>query len=154
MYNIIGGLQGGCDLCYHTRMKMLLANVEAVKMLAADWHYNAIGNPFYGLHLLADKIADDFNGLEDELKEVYYLGEKKSVPPTAGVITEAALAEYNSVEGASLQAKLSIALGILAAHAEELSRKDDFSIGTESILDSLSAKAYRAIGLIERTLAT
>ena len=139
-------------MCYHTGMKMLLAQIESVKMLAADWHYNASGTPFYALHLLADKVAGWFNSLPDELIEVYYLGEKKSVPPTAGVITEAALAEYNSAEGASLPARLLTALGVLSAHAEELARSGDFSIGTKSLLDSVSANAYRAIGLIERTM--
>ena len=133
-------------------MKMLLANIETAKMLAADWHYTAAGFPFYALHLLAEKVADPFDALVDELKEVYYLGEKKSVPPTAGEITEAALAEYNSVMGASLLHKLSTALGVLSAHAEELSRSGEYSIGTKSILDSISAAAYRGIGLIERTI--
>ena len=133
-------------------MKTLIAQIQAAGFIARDWHYQASGPSFYAQHLLADKVADGLESSLDEIREVYYLGEKRSIPPSAGEEMEAALAIYSVAKGESLTLKLQNAVELVAAHAEELSRDAQISIGTKSLLDALSARCYQSAGLIERTI--
>lgn len=129
-------------------MKELLAQLQAVKMLALDWHYTASGPSFYAQHLLADKVTEDLP--LDDLVETYYLGEKRKTPPKQAEIMADAikLAEKNNGSPALNVREL---LKLASAHAEELAR-GNVSIGTKSLLDAVSQKCYVGIGLIERTV--
>lgn len=122
-------------------------------MIAADWHYNAKGESFYSQHLLADKVADGFGTILDELRECHYLGEMQSVPPTAGEETENALAVYKAAQGESFAEKLKSVLLLASAQCEQVAREGNIAIGTKAILDEISKMCYVNIGLIARTLA-
>ena len=61
-------------------MKELLAMLCTIDWLANDLHYRSSGPGFYEKHLLADRVRD-FGDVDDELKEAYWLGFKKCVPP-------------------------------------------------------------------------
>lgn len=132
-------------------MKTILSQIEAATMLARDWHYNASGLSFYAEHLLADKVAE-IGDHSDKLIETYYLGERETVPPTAGDITREAVEIYGRADGDGIPSRLKSVLKLLAAHCEEIARTS-ISIGTKSLLDSLCADAYQYVGLIERTVA-
>lgn len=130
-------------------MKAILSQMAAAVMLARDWHYNASGAAFYAQHLLADEVAK-VGDSADEIAEVYYLGERGTVPPSAGEIATDALAVYNAAKGETCPARLAAVLKLLAAHAEEVAR-GNISIGAKSLLDGVSAQCYKFVGLIERT---
>ena len=48
----------------------LMAGLKSIWMAAKDLHYHAKGEPFYGLHLLADMVADS-EKFFDEIAEIY-----------------------------------------------------------------------------------
>lgn len=135
-------------------MKTLLAQIAAARMIALDWHYAAKGASFYAAHLLAEKVASEIGEQADALTETYYLGECAELPPKqADIAAEAAqIATYEG--GADVAAKnLAETLRLIDAQATQLARIPSLSIGTKSILDSISQHALQLVGLVERTTA-
>lgn len=139
-------------------MRTILSQIKAVRMLSRDWHYNASGRAFYGEHLLADLVLDETEQ-SDALIETFFLGEKTMAPPSQCEIAREALSLIDKVKGERQNEGVSdnalfvkTLLSLTAAHAEEISRTINISIGTKSIIDSISASCYKLIGLIERML--
>lgn len=130
-------------------MKTMLAQINAAKMIALDWHYTAKGASFYAEHLLADKVAEGWP--LDDLTETYYLGEVAKEPPSQAEIVTEALQIVKARDGMTRPAALQEVLKLAAAHAEELAR-GRISLGVKSLLDAVSQRCYQSIGLIERTV--
>lgn len=125
-------------------------------MLATDWHYDAGFSAFYGNHLLADKTAEEIASAVDDIKETYYLGEMGGLPPVSAEIAADAIAICNKIIAdhpkETVAQFLHASLMLTAAHAEELARSERLSIGTKSLIDGVSATAYKFAGLVSRTI--
>lgn len=133
----------------------ILVALKVVGMLAADLHYRAHGKPFYAIHKLSDIIWDVRRNF-DELVEVYYLGERQSVPPPIGHIcskaSELVKADYAGEEPtedrliASLRRRCEDAAA-LVEDAKTLALRS----GTNAVLDEISKAMLQDAGLLTRT---
>ena len=50
-------------------MKEAVLRIEVCLSVLKDLHYRASGNAFYGLHIMAGKLVDEFRGYSDDVKE-------------------------------------------------------------------------------------
>lgn len=134
-----------------------LAGLKAVEMVAKDLHYRAKGKSFFAVHELADMIWEVRHHI-DELIEVYYLGEKLSIPPLMEDICSKALGMVNCIDCASSSALQEDALlNSLQVRCEvvlklvEDAKKLALRSGTQAVLDDISKKMLKSIGLLNRT---
>lgn len=134
-----------------------LAGLKAVEMVAKDLHYRAKGKTFFAIHELADMIWEVRHFI-DELIEVYYLGEKCTIPPLMEDICSKALAMANSIGYASptalkedaLLCRLQVRCEVVIKLVEE-AKKLALRSGTQAVLDDISKKMLKSVGLLNRT---
>ncbi len=50
-------------------MKEAVLRIEVCLSVLKDLHYRASGSAFYGLHIMAGKLVDEFRGYSDDVKE-------------------------------------------------------------------------------------
>jgi len=142
---------------------MVITNLMAVGMLAKDLHYRARGRPFYAIHLLSDLVWQVRQEV-DELIEVYYLGECKTVPPmmyefeaAAARVAREAVGRANGTMQQSLSAEEAQLLQALPNRCEAVAgwvencKALALRSGTNAVLDEISKKALQNIGLLGRT---
>lgn len=128
----------------------VLARMKVCEWYAHKLHYNAIGNSFYGLHLLADIL--DFGDNEDKLKERYYLGEMDKDVPDDCEIAKAAMDIYSAPSAGEECKYLCEACRILAYTIEEFRRVSKPTGGVCAALDDVSGTALTVSGLCARTI--
>lgn len=145
-------------------MNEILAYIVAIQILADDLHYESKGPAFYSLHLLADRVKEGLNEDIDALKESFYLGELRAIPPkTDETYAEANALVYNIRQSIKIDGTISSdnvighrlknALNLLTHKIEDLkNREENLMSGTVAILDGISQKMLIASGLLERTL--
>lgn len=128
----------------------VLVAIESIEWLKKDMHYRSNDEFAYALHLLADKI--DFGTLEDDLKEVYFLGAMSELPPTEDMIHRAAenetevYAENKYTNRDLLQAVIDCASkGVLVV--ESVKKDATLPGGVHGILDKVSETMLRAKAL-------
>ena len=137
-------------------MNNLLSILAAVEMLADDLHYRSGGEAFYALHVLADVCKKDIGSFIDSLKEKYFMGELKTVPPCDCDTYEAAIAlvreTVNGIGGDNRNLSLILRLREMCARAigqiEEL-KKIQLLSGTTSILDEISSRMQTNYALLD-----
>ena len=119
----------------------LLALICVIDWLADDLHYNSIGNGFYEKHLLADRIREF--GVEDEIKETYYLGWKGVTPTLDSELARLSTIAYGNIctkiQG-ELQ-RLIFAYDLLIKQVEVCKSENRLPAGIHAILDGISQKA-------------
>lgn len=134
-------------------MQVILADIKRIGMVAKNMHYRYRGKEFYGMHLLADLVADIAN-LSDDLIEVYYMGEQQSDPPVMEDLCRLAL--DTGVHGPRNDMYYVGALRTLCLKTiddVEKAKKDiEVKAGTQAILDNISQKCLVAVGLLQKTL--
>lgn len=128
----------------------VLARMKVCEWLAHKLHYNAIGQSFYGLHLLADIL--DFGDNEDKLKERYYLGEMGKDVPDDYEIAKTAMEFYYSPSAGEECKSLCEACKNLAYVIEEFRRVSKPAGGVCAALDDVSGTALTVAGLCARTI--
>ena len=144
---------------------LIVANLCAVGMLAKDLHYRARGKAFYAIHLLSDLVWD-VRRTVDELLEVYYLGEKQSVPPLmASYETYAAktvslilgdvnvTSDFSGIYGEDQLLQALVVACKETAELVEQAKTKPLRSGTNAVLDEISKKALQNSGLLGRTEA-
>lgn len=135
-------------------MIKVLAQMEVVKCAAKHLHYEANGESFFGLHLLADRV--DFGSSADGLKEAYYLGFKEEMPPLEAAIETIAIEGWSNycsaISNKELVRGLYESLSQLALDVEDAKREAGLPAGVHAILDSISQTALVIKGLCWRTL--
>jgi len=127
----------------------VLIAIEALEWLKKDMHYRTNDEFSYALHLLADKI--DFGDVEDDLKEVYFLGWKSELPPTEEVIHKATATETETYTKKSTNRDLlqtiidcaSKGVGIV----ENVKKDATLPGGVQGLLDKVSETMLRAKAL-------
>ena len=134
-------------------MEEVLISIELIEWAAKNVHYRANDEWFYAIHLLADKV--DFGTAEDDIKEAYYLGFKKKLPPTELFIHSEAvnrMKEVNITDNKSLITLLMdyCETGLYAV--EEAKREPNLMGGIHAILDGVSQTMLTIKGLCFRTL--
>ena len=140
-------------------------NLLAVGMLAKDLHYRARGKAFYAIHLLSDLVWESRNEV-DELLETYYLGEMRTVPPPMFMLEqfasekarEACLHARNTLDPAASQEdqllKALVTRCESVAGCVEWTKSLALRSGSNAVLDEISRKALKSIGLLSRTVGT
>lgn len=135
-------------------MQVVLADLKRIGMVAKNMHYRYHGKEFYGMHLLADLVADIAN-LSDELVEVYFMGELQADPPTMEDMCRLALdidvlcPKDNMYYVGGLK---SICLKAIDDVERAKKEMPELKSGTIAVLDSISQKCLVAVGLLEKTL--
>lgn len=127
-------------------MDSILEMLMVVDWLANDLHYQFKGEGFYENHLLADRVRN-FGSAEDDLKEVYFLGQLGTTPPLDKAVSARAADKYDKicVGNPSLLARLHCALDALAHQVEAEKNGAFLAAGVHAVLDEISrrALAYR-----------
>lgn len=140
-------------------MNELLEMIVCVQILADDLHYRASGAAFYGVHLLADKAKDGLDSALDNIREAYWLGELKTLPPATDDTYSGAVARARAIresyqsgeeETKALAIRLREATGLVANMIETLKREGQMLSGTVAILDGISTQMQVAYGLLDR----
>lgn len=144
-------------------MEEILLGIMCVQALSDDLHYRSIGNSFYANHLLADRVKDGLDKTVDAIKEVYFLGELKSEPPSTDYLMEQAAkmvsatrktaSEGETDSNNALIASLMLGIDLLAKNIE-LFKKENVNLmsGTVALLDGLSQSMLLSYGLLNRNL--
>lgn len=127
-------------------MDSILEMLMVVDWLANDLHYQFKGEGFYENHLLADRVRD-FGRAEDDLKEVYFLGQLGTTPPLDKDTAMNATADYNKIVARNpcLLTRLHDGLDSLARQVEICKKDAGLASGVHAVLDEISkrALAYR-----------
>lgn len=136
-------------------MFQILANLCAMEMLAKDFHYRAKGKSFYGNHLFADLIWG-IGKSQDDLNEIYYMGELQGNPPYRSEVATEAVKAIDAIpamanEDGYLEAMFTVA-NKLVGLVEQAKEKKTLS-GTTAILDKVSQDALQVVGFLKRVLA-
>lgn len=132
--------------------------MNVCRWFAHELHYGAYGECFNALHLLADRL--DFGSAEDDLKELWFLGDRKSTVPSDSVIAEKSIALYKAsktgddMDNYSMVRRLSEACTFLVCQVEEFKRGMNPTSGISAVLDEVSKSATLMIGLCERTMSS
>ena len=144
-------------------MDEILVSVMSVQALADDLHYRSSGKNFYALHLLADRVKENLNDTIDGIKEVYFLGEIKSEPPSTDYLMlktskNAATVRNAATEGIDADHDLALVLAVklatdLVIKNIEMFKKENQNLlsGTVALLDGLSQSMILANALLDRT---
>ena len=136
-------------------MEDLIAMIMCVQILADDLHYRSRGTEFYSHHLLADRVKDGLDKQIDAIKESYWLGELRVVPPTTDRLMSAACsfsaAHREGSKGKSLVGVLLGAVNDLVHRIEQVKANENPMSGTTAILDGVSQSMLVALGLLDRT---
>lgn len=140
-------------------MNELLEMIVCVLILSDDLHYESQGLSFYGNHLLADKIKEDMDKTIDSLREAYWLGELKTLPPSTDDTYKGAIEKSKNIRNSigadnrdyQLVYRLKEAIDILLKKIEEIKRGEPLLSGTVAVLDGLSTHMQTMYGLLERT---
>lgn len=142
----------------------VMADLKSIWMAAKDLHYHAKGEPFYGIHLLADMLADS-EKFFDEIAEIYFLGEKSEPPPDMRDIFGRALGinldtnneadrvnveEYGTENDLYLK-RLIAACNLTIADVEKAKTASGTLAGTQAVLDEISKTVLKGLGLLNRT---
>lgn len=138
-------------------MTDVIVAMNVCRWFAHELHYNAYGDAFYAIHLLADRL--DFGSAEDDLKELWFLGEKKSSVPSDATIAELSIALHKAsmatadMDNRSMVARMSESCTFLVCQIEEFKRNNSITSGVSAVLDDVSKVATTVIGLCERTMS-
>lgn len=138
-------------------MNELLSMLVATQVLSHDLHYQSKGKSFYALHILADLCKDGLDGTMDQIREAYYMGELKTLPPCDCEIFEKAIEMVRNNrqqiggedKNLALILRLRAMCGTVIGKIEEL-KKEQLLSGTVSILDGISAKMQTNYALLDR----
>lgn len=145
-------------------MEKIITGAMCVIALADDLHYGSSGVGFYSDHLLADRVKDGIDKAIDALKEAYYMGEMKTVPPLTSDLMVRAAGETDEVraklDGTSAATanevflmRLNYAADTLVHRIEDVKKTNQLCSGTVAILDGISQSMLVAVALTERRLA-
>lgn len=141
-------------------MNELLAMIGSVKFLAHDLHYRSKGMSFYALHILADRCLKGLDEDMDSIREVYFMGEMKTLPPTDIDTFEKSIAytrqvmstdgEFDSVDlNKILVLRLRLICEMALAKIEELKEPNDLASGTVAVLDGIAVKLQTNYALLD-----
>lgn len=127
-----------------------IARLEAIYYTAKDIHYTAKGEPFYGIHILMDKITDGIQEQIDDLKETYFLN--KGTIPTNAEILQMALRLMPEITDDTIENIRSLS-DLMGGLDENLGEMDGFTCGVRSLLDDIARSIEKKKGLLQRVLA-
>lgn len=131
-------------------MKEILVRLYRLFGLAKDLHYGSAGLPFYGLHLMFDRVADGLLDAADRIQEGYFLARDLPAPKSADIYAEAAADKREATPEA-----LRDLLRETIYRIDQLSADDpELSEGDKTILGDISADLAAKLGFINRTLAS
>ena len=133
----------------------VLATLCAIEMLAKDFHYRAKGKSFYGNHIFADLIWNVGKN-QDDLNEIYYMGELQSDPPYRISVAGDAIKQINAIpemanEDGYINAMYDRANALVGLVEKAKEQKKPLS-GTTAVLDKISQDALQIVGFLKRAL--
>ena len=130
-------------------MVALAGALMAVGDSAKDLHYSAMGRAFYGLHLMADRIAEPIYGFCDKIKELAFAD--SDVPPSFSFVeAERAVLEEGRGGNEDSLAQLSSALG-KAEQALGAARSDGGE-GLNQLFDGIAEHLLTSMFLVNRSM--
>lgn len=131
-------------------MLQILARLTAIKGFAKDIHYTAIGESFYGIHLLMDRVVDGLDDFIDSINEVAYMG-KGTEPPASREVLKYAVA-YIPVIGDSNMASLSLLGNLIEQTINEVNIYETKERAENSLLDAIAQDLRLKHGLVEHSI--
>lgn len=128
----------------------ILARLTAIQQYAKDIHYTAKGDPFYAVHLLADRVADGLDDFSDSIKETHYLGGGE-LPPQSKEILRLAIAYIPVLT--DTKSDLTRLAGLISSTLDALGETMGKGRADASLLDNIAQDLKLKLGLINRQVA-
>lgn len=135
-------------------MEKIIIYLEAIKGLSKDLHYETKGTAFYGNHLLMDRIHDNLDEYQDEIKENFFMYNEKPVPTHRTIIQNTI--EMLPADDMDVKDKMATLLEIIrtAIYQIEQTIKDDKNLdaGDNDLLGRISSTLKNDAALLQRVL--
>lgn len=134
-------------------MEKILVYLETIKGLSKDLHYEVKGNSFYANHLLMDRIHDNLDDYEDEIKENYFMYNEKPVPTHKSIMAQSI--EMMPADDAETISKMSTLAELIktAVYQIEQTLKDEtLDAGDNDLLGRISSTLKNDFALLNRVL--
>lgn len=128
----------------------ILARLTAIQQYAKDIHYTAKGDPFYAVHLLADRVADGLDDFSDSIKETHYLGGGE-LPPQSKEILRVAEAYIPVLT--DTRENLTRLGSLISSTLDALGETMGNGRADASLLDNIAQDLKLKLGLINRQVA-
>lgn len=128
----------------------ILARLTAIQQYAKDIHYTAKGDPFYAVHLLADRVADGLDEFSDSIKETHYLGGGE-LPPQSKEVLRLAIAYIPVLT--DTRDDLTRLGSLISSTLEALGETMGNGRADASLLDNIAQDLKLKLGLINRQVA-
>lgn len=128
----------------------ILARLTAIQQYAKDIHYTAKGDPFYAVHLLADRVADGLDEFSDSIKETHYLGGGE-LPPQSKEVLRLAIAYIPVLT--DTREDLTRLGSLISSTLEALGETMGNGRADASLLDNIAQDLKLKLGLINRQVA-
>ncbi len=133
-------------------MKDTILNLIAIKAVCKDMHYGATGQQFYGLHLLADRIAEPISGFIDSIKEVCFLGNELDAPSSAEIHADLPGSIPTFTNPQTTLETLKELLKLAEYRIEEITALPSITQGELNLLGEVAQHLKLSRGLVHRTL--
>lgn len=104
-------------------MKKLISLLELVRAIAKDIHYDFVGENFYSVHQLMDKVQDELTDFQDEIKENYFMCNELPVPTFKSMYEECLSLMKEEYPESNLES-LKTAIRETIAHIEAVTKGD------------------------------
>ena len=128
----------------------ILARLTAIQQYAKDIHYTAKGDPFYAVHLLADRVADGLDDFSDSIKETHYLGGGE-LPPQSKEVLRLAIAYIPVLT--DTREDLTRLGSLISSTLDALGETMGNGRADASLLDNIAQDLKLKLGLINRQVA-
>ena len=128
----------------------ILARLTAIQQYAKDIHYTAKGDPFYAVHLLADRVADGLDDFSDSIKETHYLGGGELPPQSKDILR---VAEAYIPVLTDTKSDLTRLAGLISSTLEILGEVVIDNRADNALMDNIAQDLKLKLGLINRQVA-
>lgn len=126
----------------------LIANLQSIYGMAKDIHYNYKTSPeFYSIHLLMDRVSDDYLDFIDSIKENYFMYNQLDIPTSAEIFIKSA--ELN--KDVSIPELINL-LKLAVYSIEQIKSDLNLDLGDDDLLGRISSKLKNDFALVSKVL--
>ena len=128
----------------------LICSLIALQNFCKDIHYNAKGEAFYSMHLLADRVQDNLSDYIDRLKEVCILGNDEETLPSGEYLSRATslIPEIESSNKKNFESLENIIVNILTL----IQNIEPATKGEDNLYGAIAEDLQNSLGLINRQI--
>lgn len=134
----------------------LIVLLQAIYGFAKNCHYKSKGSSFFGEHLLADRVIDNLdtiNNYIDSLNECAYMGREQNPPLRQDIYINAAdVIPEISEDGHENFLNLYELFTSTLEHIEELDSLEELTVGDRNLIGGIAQDLQQSKGLLWRQI--